>query len=130
MSEDLNNLLITIISGVGVFVFSQWYTEFILQPIKEYKQLKAKVAKQLILHAQYYCNPWVYGAEGDCAAWKFASQEIRELAAEVAAFAEINLTELSQFGMMAFWISTIPSLLVFFLATELVHLITELAIKG
>lgn len=100
MSEDLNNLLITIISGVGVYVFSQWYTEFILQPIKEYKQLKAKVAKQLILHAQYYCNPWAYGAEGDCAAWKFASQEIRELAAEVAAFAEIKPSQMLVFYAM------------------------------
>lgn len=98
MNEDLKNLLITIISGVGVYVFSQWYTEFILQPIKEYKRLKAKAAKLLILHAQYYCNPWVYGAEGDCEVWKRASQEMRELAAEVAAFAEIKPTQILVLG--------------------------------
>lgn len=90
MGEELSNLLITIISGVVVYILSQWYTEFILRPIQEYKQLKAKVAKFLILHAQYYSNPRLYDESEKCPAWSAASDDIRELAAEVAAFAEIK----------------------------------------
>lgn len=90
MSEELLNLLITIISGVVVYILSQWYTEFILRPIQEYKQLKAKVAKFLVLHAQYYSNPRFYDESEKCPAWSAASDDIRELAAEVAAFAEIK----------------------------------------
>lgn len=90
MQEQLINLIITVLSGVLVYVISQWYTEFILRPVQEYKQLKAKVAKLLILHAQYYSNPQVYGDGGNCFAWSAAANEIRELAAEVAAFAEIK----------------------------------------
>lgn len=90
MNDDLKNLLITVISGVSVYVLSQWYTEFILRPIQEYKQLKAKAAKYLVFYAQYYSNPWIYGDNGDCTEWKTAENSIRELAAEVAAFAEIK----------------------------------------
>lgn len=90
MNEDLKNLLITIFSGVAVYVLSQWYTEFVLRPIQEYKQLKAKTAKLLVLHAQYYSNPQFYDESDNCPAWSAASNEIRELAAEVAAFAEIK----------------------------------------
>ena len=90
MNDDLKNLWITVISGVTVYVLSQWYTEFILRPIQDYKKLKAKVAKLLVLHAQYYSNPLVYGEGGNEAVWSAAADEIRELAAEVAAFAEIK----------------------------------------
>lgn len=90
MNEQLWNLTITVISGVVVYVICQWYTEFVLRPIHEYKQLKAKVAKLLVLHAQYYSNPWIYDSDGDCTAWKTASAEMRELAADVAAFTEIK----------------------------------------
>lgn len=102
MNEDLKNLLITIFSGVAVYVLSQWYTEFALRPIQEYKQLKAKTAKLLVLHAQYYSNPQFYDESEKCPAWSAASDEIRELAAEVAAFAEIKPLQI-----FVFW--AIPS---------------------
>lgn len=97
MQEQLINLIITVLSGVFVYVISQWYTEFVVRPIQEYKCLKAKVAKLLILHAQFYSNPWVYGTDGDCTAWNAASADIRELAAEVAAFAEVKPFQLLVF---------------------------------
>ena len=90
MKTELWNLLATILSGVGVYVVCEWYTEFALRPIQEYKKLKAKVAKLLVLHAQYYSNPRFYDESENCPAWSAASDEIRELAAEVAAFAEIK----------------------------------------
>lgn len=90
MKTELWNLLATILSGVGVYVVCELYTEFALRPIQEYKQLKAKVAKLLVLHAQYYSNPRFYDESENCSAWSAASNELRELAAEVAAFAEIK----------------------------------------
>ena len=90
MHEQLTNLIITVLSGVGVYVISQWYTEFLLRPIQEYKNLKAKVAKQLVLYAPFYLEPWIYDDNGDCSEWLIAEKTIRELAAEVAAFAEIK----------------------------------------
>ena len=90
LDSELWQLMVTILSGVFVYVLSQLFTEFILRPIQEYKQLKAKVAKFLVLHAQYYSNPRFYDESENCPAWSVASNEIRELAAEVAAFAEIK----------------------------------------
>lgn len=90
MKTELWNLLATILSGVAVYVVCEWYTEFALRPIQEYKKLKAKVAKLLVFHAQYYSNPRLYDDSESCPAWSAASDEIRELAAEVAAFAEIK----------------------------------------
>lgn len=94
MNAELWNLLVTIISGVLVYVICQWYTEFVLRPMQEYKHLKAKVAKQLILHAQYYSNPWVYDSDGNSTAWKTSSAEMREIAADVGAFTEIKPCQL------------------------------------
>lgn len=90
LETQLSDLTLTVLSGVVVYILSQWYTEFILRPIQEYKQLKAKVAKLLIMHARYYSNPRFYDNAGDYPEWTVASDEIRELAAEVAAFAEIK----------------------------------------
>lgn len=42
MNTELINLLVTVISGVAVYVFSELFTEFVLRPIQEYKQLKGK----------------------------------------------------------------------------------------
>ena len=90
MKSEFWNMLLTIISGVGVYILCELYAEFALRPIQEYKRLKAKVAKLLVLHAQYYSNPQLYDKSEKCPAWLAASNEIRELAAEVAAFAEIK----------------------------------------
>lgn len=50
-------MVYTIISGVFVFVVCEWLKEVWLSPLQEYKKLKAKVSKMLIVHAQYYGNP-------------------------------------------------------------------------
>ena len=90
MNEQLINLLVTIISGVVVFVVCQLFAELILRPIQEYKKLKCKVAKSLVLYARYYSNPQTLGKGGEYSAWACASDQMRDLAAEVAGFAEIK----------------------------------------
>ena len=78
----------TIIAGVLVFVVCEWLKEVWLSPLQEYKKLKAKVSKMLIVHAQYYSNPITIDHKMN-EEYSKASSEIRELASEVSAFAEI-----------------------------------------
>ena len=84
----LINMLITVITGVLVFVGGQLFLEFVLRPMQEYKELKGKVAKSLVLHAQFYGNPQ-FKENGPSENHDCASKALRELASEVAAFSEI-----------------------------------------
>lgn len=86
---DADNLFFTIITGVLVFVFSQMFLEFVLRPIQEYKKLKGEVAKSLVLYAQYYYNPY-FNEDGHSEGHSNASNRLRELASEIAAFKEIT----------------------------------------
>lgn len=90
MKEEIVGMLITVLSGVAVYVISQWYTEFVIRPIQEYKNLKAKVAKLLILYAHYYSNPQACESAENYPRWEAAAADLRELASEVAAFAEVK----------------------------------------
>lgn len=78
----------TIIAGVLVFVVCEWLKEVWLSPLQEYKKLKEKVSKMLIVHAQYYSNPITIDHQME-KEYSKASGEMRELASEVSAFAEV-----------------------------------------
>lgn len=78
----------TIFAGVVVFVICEWVKEVWLSPLQEYKKLKSKVSKTLILYACYYSNPIPLG-DSMREVYSKASDEIRELASEVSAFAEV-----------------------------------------
>ena len=90
VNELLCNSLLTIISGVLVFTLGQLFIEFVLRPIQEYKNLKAKVAKSLVFYARYYSNPQNINTTDISPEWMAAENNLRELASEVAAFAEIK----------------------------------------
>ena len=83
---------LTIVSGVLVFVLTQLYTEFCLRPMQEYKKLKGKIAKALVLYANLYSSPLKNTDINEPYAfrWKDAADETRILAAELEAFAEIK----------------------------------------
>ena len=100
MIEQIIGLLITVVSGVIVYVICQWYTEFILRPIQEYKKIKAKTAKLLVLYACYYSNPLIYNEGENMSVYTAAANDIRELAAEVAAYAEIKPSQFFVFSAM------------------------------
>ena len=78
----------TIIAGVVVFVICEWLKEVWLNPLQEYKKLKSKVSKELIVSSMYYANPIIH-SDGMEKEYTEASNKMRELASEVAAFAEI-----------------------------------------
>lgn len=81
---------LTIISGVIVFVISQFVMDFIIKPIKEYKSLKYKVLYTLTLYCNFYTNPYNSNHEEKNIRTKeeyaAVSSEIRKTGAEVAAF--------------------------------------------
>ena len=85
-----NQTFVTVISGVLVFVLTQLYTEFCLRPMQEYKNLKGKIAKALVLYANLYANPIKNMIGENSHYWREAEDEVRNLAAEVEAFAEIK----------------------------------------
>lgn len=84
-----NQITFTVISGVMVYVISQLCIEYFLQPIKDYKELKAKTAYTLTHNAQYYSNPCKqkHDTEGF---WAQGAKDMRELASEIDAFAQIR----------------------------------------
>ena len=57
MKEISKDMLYTILSGVGVFVVSQWVMEFILKPVISFNELKGRIASNIVYAAQYYGNP-------------------------------------------------------------------------
>lgn len=81
-------MIVTIVAGVVVFVVCEWLKETWLSPLQEYKKLKLKVSRLLIVHAQYYANPITIDHQMN-QEYSQASSEIRELASEVSSFAEI-----------------------------------------
>lgn len=87
-SDGLSNMLLTVISGVLVFVIGQIFNEYFLKPIQDYKNLRAKIAYNLTLHANLYMNPIINNKRNE--EYDKASEEMRRLASEVNAMIEIR----------------------------------------
>lgn len=47
----------TVISGVIIFIFSQYFLELILKPYIEYKKVKSEIANKLKYYSKEICNP-------------------------------------------------------------------------
>ena len=54
--KSLSSIIITVISGVLVFIIGQILKEIWLTPLQEYKKLKSKISFSLSYYAQYYSN--------------------------------------------------------------------------
>ena len=77
-----NETFLTIISGVIIFVLSQWFVEYVIKPLQEYKKIKAKIAFDIVYYANIFHNP--SGLKID--QYDEATKELRKDAAEVCAF--------------------------------------------
>lgn len=92
MNSALFQMVITVISGVIVFVICQYLVIVLLQPIQRYKELKEKISYYLVKYANLYANPINID---DCYEavmedeYKEAKSKIRELAAEIRGYIEI-----------------------------------------
>ena len=82
------DLIIAVISGVSVFILSQLFIEFILRPLQEYKVLKGRIAKYLILYANLYTNPITRIGDKEITEYREGSNAVRILASEIEAYAQ------------------------------------------
>lgn len=84
-------MLVTILAGVLVYVFSQLFDEYILKPIHKYTMLKSKIASTLAYYAMEYWNP-IFLTENNTEkrlnSYQTASEEVRKTAAELKGFIE------------------------------------------
>lgn len=85
--DNYLSVLLTVVSGVSVYILGQLFDEYYLKPIREYTQLKGRVAYVLTYYAQYYSNPFRLSADKS-ELWENASEELRKVASEVIAFAQ------------------------------------------
>lgn len=95
MNNFINNIIsnttfITVLSGVLVYVLSQFVLEGIINPKKKYKQLRERIIYSITLYSCYYHSPYnlldekqnVTGIEN----YKEASREMRKIGAELAGY--------------------------------------------
>lgn len=83
--------LITVISGVLVFIIGQYLLTTWVQPLQKYKELKQKISYSLTYYAQYYSNVLKNSSDRSLqlpSLYEEGSDEIRKLASELRGFAE------------------------------------------
>lgn len=92
MIESSLTIIVTVISGVIVFVFTELFKEMVIEPLRKYREIKCKIAKNLIFYANFYSNPLdINKIEKDNPLYQKyvdASNEIRILAAELGGYIE------------------------------------------
>ena len=85
-----NGTFLTILSGVLVFIVSQYFLLLVINPHKDYKQLKQKIIYNLKLYCQYYFNPYDLVNEDrnmrKISEYENASNEIRKVGSEIAGY--------------------------------------------
>ena len=83
MSLLKNEIFLSILSSVIVYVISQYFLELVIIPHREFKKLKQKIIYNLKLYCQYYYNPYNLVREKnnvrDIEEYKSASIEIRKI---------------------------------------------------
>ena len=95
MGTTLFQMVITVASGVIVFVICQYLVIVLLQPIQRYKELKEKVSFYLVKYANMYSNPINTNDRYEVvleSEYKEAKNKIRELASEIRGYIEIMPT--------------------------------------
>lgn len=76
----------TIVAGVIVYVICEYLKEIWLQPLQDYKRLKAEISRLLVFYASLYISQEIYISETK--ENEKAAHQFRNLASEVAAFSE------------------------------------------
>lgn len=76
--------VITVVSGALVFILGQLFIEFILKPIQEFKDIRARVAWALVYYANIYSNPQDVKYKSE--KYDTASEKLRMLSADLEAF--------------------------------------------
>ena len=89
--QSLLTCVITVISGVLVFIIGQYLLTIWVQPLQKYKELKQKISYSLTYYARYYNNVLDNAHRSlleETSLYENGSDEIRKLASELRGFAE------------------------------------------
>lgn len=94
MVDGIISIIVTVVSGVLVFIVGQILTSVWLKPLQEYKEIKRKISYQLVFYANVYSNPIDLAKYKDSNSdavlnYKSVSEELRKSASELAGFIEI-----------------------------------------
>jgi len=85
-----NTTFTTVLTGVLVYVISQFILELYINPRKKYKELKERIAYTITLYSCFYHNPYnLFNKENNAQAMELyskASQEMRKMGAELAGY--------------------------------------------
>ncbi len=88
--SNSSGILLTVLSGILVFVFGQLFIELIIKPLRRYKEIKAKIAYNLVYYTNIYMNP-VTHKENENEVIRderlTVQKNLRMLAAEIGGFA-------------------------------------------
>jgi hypothetical protein len=92
MIDGIVSIIVTVISGVLVFIIGQILTSIWLTPLQQYKELKKEVVYKLSYYANLYSNAIVLADYSDSdkfvEEFKLASDELRKLSCSLKGFAE------------------------------------------
>jgi hypothetical protein len=81
-------VILAVLVGIVVYVLCEYAKELWLEPLREYKRLKASVAFRLTYYADCIGNPAPDSGVGEWPMHQEAAGEFRRAAAELAGFAE------------------------------------------
>ena len=83
-----SSTFITVLSGAAIYLLGQYFHIVWLMPLQEYKKIQAKIACNLLLYANVYCN--VVSIDEKSAEWKQehieAAAQLKMLAAELEGY--------------------------------------------
>ena len=92
MIDGIVSIIVTVISGVLVFIIGQILTSIWLTPLQQYKELKKEVVYKLSYYANLYSNAIDLADYSDSdkfvEEFKLASDELRKLSCSLKGFAE------------------------------------------
>lgn len=92
MIDGIVSIIVTVISGVLIFIIGQILTNIWLTPLRQYKELKKEVVYKLSYYAILYSNVIDLADYSDSdkfvEEFKLASDELRKLSCSLKGFAE------------------------------------------
>lgn len=90
--EHILSVVIAVVSGVAVFIIGELMQLYFLEPQHKYKELKSRVAYALSYYGNLYTNviDLADGNQQQIDEYKSAADELRKLACELSAFAELR----------------------------------------
>ena len=90
--EHILSVVIAVVSGVAVYLIGELMQLYFLEPQHKYKELKSRVAYALSYYANLYTNviDIADGNKPQIDKYINAADELRKLACELSAFAELR----------------------------------------